>query len=228
MPARNSRKIYTDGGIYHIYNRGVEKRTIFEDEQDFKVFLKYLKEYLSPVSKTEAKTTFLVRNQSYVGIKRKPKNYNGEVELLVYCLIPNHFHLIIKVNKSSTLKKFMQSLSTRYSMYFNKKYQRVGSLFQDRYKAVLVKEEIYLLHLSRYIHLNPSEYTKDIKNAYSSYREYLGLRKTDWIKTDIILGYFNQKVLPDFKKFNSYKKFVEKYPAKSEEILNEIIIEENS
>jgi putative transposase len=227
MPARNSRKIYSDGGIYHVYNRGVEKRTIFEDEQDFKVFLKNLKEYLSPTSETETKTTFLVRNKSYTGVKRRPKNYYGQLELLAYCLIPNHFHLIVKVGKGDTLKKFMQSLSTRYSMYFNKKYQRVGSLFQDRYKAILVQEEVYLLHLSRYIHLNPAEYSSNISDAYSSYGEYLGLRKTDWIKPDVILSYFNQEVLPDFKKINSYKKFVEEYPAKSEEVLNEIILEMN-
>ncbi len=197
MPARNSRKIYADGGIYHVYNRGVEKRTIFEDEQDFKVFLKNLKEYLSPIPKTETKTTFLIGNKSYTGVKRRPKNYYGQLELLAYCLIPNHFHLIVKVNKGVILKKFMQSLSTRYSMYFNKKYQRVGSLFQDRYKAILVKEEAYLLHLSRYIHLNPAEYLPNILDAYSSYGEYLGLRKTDWIKPDVILSYFNQEVLLD-------------------------------
>lgn len=232
MPARNSRKIYVDGGIYHIYNRGVEKRIIFEGEQDYKVFLKNLKEYLSPTSETRLKTTFLISGQSYTGAKRQPKNYYEQLELLAYCLMPNHFHLIVKVDKGITLNKFMQSLSTRYSMYFNKKYKRVGSLFQDRYKAVLIKEEVYLLHLSRYIHLNPAEYLQNIVNAYSSYGEYLGLRKTDWIKPDIILSYFNQAALPDFKKFNSYKKFVEKYSINSEinseEILNEITLETNS
>ena len=80
MPARNSRKIYSDGGTYHVYNRGVEKRIIFEDEQDYKVMLNYLKEYLSPISKNDiVKTTFLIRNSSYVGFKRKPKNYNNQL-----------------------------------------------------------------------------------------------------------------------------------------------------
>src|SRR3989344_191933 len=108
MPARNSRKIYSDGGIYHIYNRGVEKRIIFEDEQDHKVFLNYLKEYLSPFEAKElVKTTFVVRGSTHLGFKRKPKNYNNQLELLAYCLMPNHFHLILKVEKGDVLKKFM-------------------------------------------------------------------------------------------------------------------------
>lgn len=226
MPARNSRKIYSDGGIYHIYNRGVEKRIIFEDDQDYKVFLKNLKECLSPVPKTEPKTTFLVRNESFIGIKRQPKNYHGQIELLVYSLMPNHLHLTVKVDKGSTLKKFMHSISTRYSMYFNKRYERVGSLFQGRYKAVLVNEEAYLLHLSRYIHLNPIKHFQDLTQAYSSYGEYLGLRKTEWIKTGTILSYFNQNVLPDFKKYNSYKKFVEGYPTSSESLLDKLTLED--
>lgn len=226
MPARNSRKIYSDGGMYHVYNRGVEKRIIFEDEQDYKVFLKYLKEYLSPPSKSPTKTSFLIRNQSYVGIERQPKNYNTQLELLAYCLMPNHFHLLIKAIQGKSLKTFMQSLLTRYSMYFNKKYKRVGSLFQDRYKAVFVNEESYLLHLSRYIHLNPAEYTKDLLKAYSSYADYLGLRNTEWINSKLILSYFNNKVLPDFVKVNSYKNFVENYKSDSKSILGNIIIEE--
>jgi len=228
MPARNSRKIYADGGIYHVYNRGVEKRIIFENDLDYKVFLKNLKEYLSPIPKIEKEVKFVVRNQPYTGVKRQPKNYNSQIELLAYGLIPNHFHLIIKVDKGVALQKFMHSVSTKYSMYFNKRYERVGSLFQSRYKAVLVKEENYLLHLSRYIHLNPRGLFQNLSNAYSSYGEYLGLRKTDWIKPSIILSYFNQDVLPDFKKINTYKKFVEEYKADSENILNLITLDEES
>jgi putative transposase len=103
MPVKNSRKIYADGGIYHVYNRGVEKRTIFEDDQDYKVFLKNLREYLSPIPKVEPKTIFKVRGTSFVATKRRPKNYFQQIELLAYCLMPNHFHLIIKVDKGAAL-----------------------------------------------------------------------------------------------------------------------------
>lgn len=205
MPSRNSLKKYVENGYYHVYNRGVEKRIIFEDEQDYKVFLRYLKEILSPVDSKDNIATLSVRGQSYEIPSRPLKNYNEEIDLLVYCLMPNHFHLIIKQNNKDSLQGFMRALMTRYSMYFNKKYNRVGSLFQGRYKAVNINNENYLLHLSRYIHLNPREFTKDIINTHSSYADYLGLRKTAWVKTDVILSFFNKNVGK-----NTYQHFVEK------------------
>ena len=119
----------------------------------------------------------------------------------------------------------MRALMTRYSMYFNKRYDRVGSLFQGRYKAVLVVNEIYLLHLSKYIHLNPAEYTKDIVNSYSSYADYLKLRQTCWIKPSFVLSFFNQQTLPDFRKFNSYRKFVESDKRDSSLVLGGLTLE---
>lgn len=226
MPGTNSRKIYVKDGHYHVYNRGVEKREIFKDPQDYKVLLKYLKEGLSPPPSLQTlKTTFTLQGQAFKGVPRQPKNYHDKVELLAFCLMPNHFHLLVKIKDSDALKTFMQSLQVRYSMYFNKKYDRVGSLFQDRYKAVLITEENYLLHLSRYIHLNPSEYTGDLIHAYSSYADYLGLKKTSWIKPDMILSFFNQATLPELKKVNSYKDFVEEYKKDSAKILGEITLD---
>lgn len=110
-------------------------------------------------------------------------------------------------------------------MYFNKKYDRVGKLFQGHYKAVLITDESYLLHLSRYIHLNPSEYTSDLLNCYSSYGEYLGKRRTEWIETDEILSFFNQAG-KDFIKAQTYRDFVEKSIIDSKSILGKIVLEE--
>ncbi len=119
----------------------------------------------------------------------------------------------------------MHSLLTRYSVYFNKKHDRVGTLYQDRYKAVLVNEEPYLLHLSRYIHLNPAEYTKDLTGAYSSYSQYLGKMKTDWIKPDPILSFFDKATKDFLKGNNTYKKFVENYKKDSAEYLGKLVLE---
>lgn len=119
----------------------------------------------------------------------------------------------------------MRSVATRYSSYFNKKYDRVGPLFQGRYKAVLITEDNYLLHLSRYIHLNPLEYTKDLIKAYSSYADYLDLRKTPWVKPNIILKFFNSSIIPEIKKINSYKDFVENYKKDSSEVLENLTLE---
>ena len=223
MPQKNSIKTYVKDGHYHIYNRGVEKRTIFKDTQDYKVFLKYLKEYLSePPKPEEIKTIFTLQGASFKGIKRQPKNYHNRIKLMSYCLIPNHFHLLIKQSENKIIENFMRSLATRYSMYFNKKYNRVGKLFQGHYKAVLITKDNYLLHLSRYIHLNPSEYSDNIIDAYSSYGEYLGLRKTKWVKPGFILSFFNQVVIPEV---NSYKNFVENYKKDSAEILGRLTLE---
>lgn len=227
MPKKNVVKTYVTNGHYHIYNRGVEKRDIFLDTQDYKVFLKYLKDYLSPIKdKKKSSKTFSLRGSTFKGIPRQTKNYNKKVELLAYCLMPNHFHLLIKQNKKEVMKNFMQSLATRYSMYFNKKYDRVGSLFQGNYKAVLITKDQYLLHLSRYIHLNPSQYTSNLLEAYSSYAEYLGKRKTKWINTNPILAFFSQSKIQELKKNNSYKDFVEKHKKDNSESLENFILEE--
>lgn len=227
MPSRNLIKVNVKNGYYHIYNRGVEKRIIFKDEQDYKVFLGYLKEYLSPPPKPEdIVKIFTLQGTTFKGIARQPKNYYQKIELVAYCLMPNHFHLLIKQIDKNSMSSFMRSLATRYSMYFNKKNDRVGSLFQNIYKAVYISNESYLLHLSRYIHINPTEYIENILEAYSSYAEYLGKRKTDWVKPGVILQYFDNAKLTFFKRTNSYKDFVEKYQKNSEDVLKELTLED--
>jgi putative transposase len=227
MPARNSVKTYVQNGYYHIYNRGVEKRNIFIDEQDYKVFLGYLKEYLSPPPKNDKieKKSFILQGRTFKGVPRIPKNHYDRVELLCYCLMPNHWHMLIKQLSQKPISEFVRSLMTRYSMYFNKKYDRVGALFQGKYKAVLVNDEPYLLHLSRYIHLNPLEISESLESAYSSYSDYLKSRHTQWLKPDIILDQFNNKVGIEFKKINNYRDFVEKYKQEDKLVLGNLSID---
>lgn len=226
MASRNSRKIYIKDGYYHVYNRGVEKRVIFQDEQDYKVFLSYLKEYLSPPPDPKTLVrNFTLKDQVFKGMPHIPRNYHKEIELLAFCLMPNHFHFLIKQLNEIAMKDFIHSLQLRYSMYFNKKYKRVGSLFQGRYKAVMILDDPYLLHLTRYIHLNPSEYTQDLANAYSSYGDYLGLRKTSWLKPEFILKFFNQASKNFLQGTNTYKDFVEKYKEDSRDVLGKLVLE---
>lgn len=194
MPARNSRKTYLKNGYYHIYNRGVEKRTIFQDEQDYSVFLSYLKEYLNPKNEKELYDKLSDPNTSYQEKDKILKllrlnNFNNEITLLAYCLMPNHFHFFIKQKSAGTIDKFMNSLATRYTMYFNRKYKRVGSLYQDVYKAVLVTSEKHFVYLSKYIHKQALELGKD---QPSSLPEYLKLRKTSWINPEEVLSYFSE------------------------------------
>lgn len=227
MPGKNVIKTYIKDGYYHVYNRGVEKRIIFNDTQDYKVFLNYLKSYLSPPpNPKKLLKSFTLQGSTFKGAPRQPKNFFGEIELVAYCLIPNHFHFLIKQNSEAAMKQFMQSLSTRYSMYFNKKYKRVGPLFQGIYKAALISDDVYLLHLSRYIHINPLEYISSLTDAYSSYPDYLGFRHTHWVKPEIILSFFNQAKLPFLRKVNSYKDFAEEYAEDSKDILGDLILED--
>ena len=157
MPAKNSIKQYLENGYYHIYNRGVEKRTIFLDSQDYAVFLSYLKSYLLPKKEKKlmeklSHPTISCRERDKILRELRLNNFYNDIHLLAYCLMPNHFHFLIKQAKAESIDRFMNSLCTRYTMYFNRKYKRVGSLYQDVYKAVLVSSEPQLLHLTRYIH----------------------------------------------------------------------------
>lgn len=214
MPAKNSVKIPIENGFYHIYNRGVNKQTIFENQQDYSVFLGYLNEALSPASdfKDIGKFEVNIGNITFLKPKRMPKNFFGEIDLIAYVLMPNHFHLLIRQNRKDSMEKFMRSIATRYSMYFNKSREdRVGSVFQGVYKAVLVENENYLLHLSRYIHLNPSEYFINLTDAHSSYANYLGKKRAKWLNPHPVLDYFDNPVNREFRKINNYEDFVEKY-----------------
>lgn len=226
MPRKNSLKVYVKNAYYHIYNRGVEKRIIFQDKRDYKVFLSYLKYSLSPPPDKKAVVkNFTLQGLPFKGVPKLPKIFNKEIELIAYCLMPNHFHLLIKQLKKKSMQSFMTSIITRYSMYFNKKYDRVGSLFQGPYKAILIRNESYLLHLTRYIHMNPIEDFDNLESAYSSYQEYLGKRNTKWIKQKIILSYFDKAKSELFRSTNTYKKFIESYKIDSKNILGKLILE---
>ncbi|OGD87472.1 hypothetical protein A3J17_00065 [Candidatus Curtissbacteria bacterium RIFCSPLOWO2_02_FULL_40_11] len=203
MPAKNSLKIYLENGYYHIYNRGAGKSKIFKDNQDYNVFLHYLEKYLDPKSATSLR---------------------DKIKLLAYCLMPNHFHLFVFQKDKKGIVQFMRSLCTSYAMYFNKRYERSGTLFQGRYKAALVESEPYFLHLSRYIHLNPVGLVSDWQDyRYSSYKNFLGKNVDSWLDSELILNFFKQS-----KYLNgnlSYKKFVEDYIGDSRAELEDITID---
>ncbi len=224
MPSKNIIKDYVENGYYHIYNRGVEKREIFLDEQDCGIFLHYLKLYLSPVEELKQLDLPGLRILKFIRL-----NLSQEIDLLAFALMPNHIHLQIKQKTSDGIVKLMKRLATAYVMYFNKKYQRVGSLFQNRYKATLIETDEYLLHLSRYIHLNPVKitYKKIDFKKFSSYPYYLGEKHVSWIKPQEILGYFRSAQRNDLKDILSYQSFVEDYRVNSIEILGPLVLEED-
>ena len=171
--------------FYHVYNRGVEKRKAFLSRADYERFVALL--YLA--NQTEPAD---LKYQG-VSIVEITEDRAGEplVEIVAYCLMPNHFHLLLREKIEGGIARFMQKLTTGYTMYFNKRNERSGALFQGTYKASHVHDDRYFRYLISYIHLNlvklidPLWKENGIKNrvqaekylsqyVYSSYRDYLG------------------------------------------------------
>lgn len=173
MPAKNLTRINDVATYSHIYNSGVEKRVIFESVADYEVFLGFLKDYLTPQDPNSIKKDFKVHGRTFQGTPHLPKNYFNEVELIAYSLTTDRFDLILRQKTLGSIERFLRSLCTRYSMYFNKKYHRSGSLFEGPYKSVLIKDELQLSRLTAFLH--------HLSNN-SSYPEYLGTRETSWVK----------------------------------------------
>lgn len=201
MPAKNLTRINDEATYCHIYNTGIEKRAIFCDGEDYQVFLGYLKDYLTPQDPNSLKKTFQIHGRTFQGIPHLPKNYLNQVELIAYNLMSDRFHLLLRQLTKGSLEKFLRSLCTRYSMYFNKKYHRSGALFAGPYKSVQIKDELQLPQLTGFFHHSG-------KN--SSYPEYLGSRKTSWVKPEIVLSSFGKGTA-------GYQDFVEKYQPDQKE-----------
>ncbi|MDO8600419.1 MAG: transposase [bacterium] len=144
------RERFVIDNYYHVYNRGVEKLPIFTNDNDRKRFVKAL--YL--LNDTNVGSVHLSRLDEHI-ISRK--NRNPLVSVVSWCLMPNHFHLLLQQRVEGGISKFMQRLGIAYSMYFNTRYERSGVLFQGVFKSRAVMDETYFTHLSRYIHLNPLE-----------------------------------------------------------------------
>jgi putative transposase len=182
MPSRNIYKEYVAESFYHIYNRGVNKAPIFLDDQDREVFIGLLKRYLGKDAETRS--------------NREPHpNYHDQIELLAFCLMKNHFHLCIYQHTEQAIKSLMKSLSVAYSMYFNKRYKRIGPIFQQRYRAVRIMDDSQLLHISRYIHMNPLDYRSF---AWSSLPYYLRERSAAWMRPERIIDLFEGTHYLDF------------------------------
>lgn len=170
---------------YHICNRGVDKRKVFLDVRDYSRFLKNLEDF---------NTTDPNWKKTAAQFQGLTLNKNPLVEIIAYCLNPNHYHLILKQIKEKGITEFMQRIGTGHTMYFNQKNQRSGSLFQGPFKAVHINTNEYLLYLSAYINHNHfiHGYSKD-KNEiyqYSSLPDYLKKRKQNFINPEIITGQF--------------------------------------
>lgn len=170
-------RIYSNSKIYHIILKGIDNQEMFYDDQDRQVFLKHL---------------LVTKKEFYY-------------QIYAYCLMDNHVHIVIKT-ENEFLSKAMQSLSIRYAHYFNRKYQRVGPLLQNRFRSKAVEDKRYFMEVCRYIHQNPENagMAKTENYKWSSYKEYIGKEKI--IDKSILLHYLND----DIKEFIKYTTDCEK------------------
>lgn len=140
--------------IYHILNRGVDKRKIFLDDFDYFRFIHDMFEFND---ETNASNNFRKFQQLNViarrSIERKPRKLLVNVH--AFCLMPNHYHFILSANCDRGISRFMQKVNMGYARYFNEKYERSGALFQGRFKSILLTSDAHFIHLPYYIHLNP-------------------------------------------------------------------------
>lgn len=173
---------------YHIYNRGVNHSNIFLTKRNYYFFLEKVKQYLLPYA-----------------------------DIVAYCLMPNHFHLLILVKNGEEISSALKKVFLSYTKSLNKETNRSGPLWEGRYKSKFVPEDDYLLHLSRYIHLNPVKaklVNKPTNWKFSSYSDYLKPKGVTFVNKNAIL-----------KQVNDYQNFVESNQEINKEKLAELLFE---
>jgi len=194
MPSRNTVRTDIPDAYYHVYSRGINRQNIFREASDKDYFLYLISRHLS------------VKPQASKEGYAYP-HYRSRIELLSYCLMDNHFHLLFFQKDQGALSDLMKSLIIAYTTYFNRKYKRTGPLFESRFKSALIDDDSYLLHISRYIHLNPRSW------KYYPYSSLIHIRKAsepEWLQTD--------KILSLHKSRGDYMEFVYDYSDYKREI----------
>lgn len=180
MPIRETQ--FVPGCYYHLYNRGADRRTLFTQAEDYEAYLRRLKE----------------------------RAVKFQVVVIAYCLMPNHYHLLVRQDGEVAAGKVAQLVSNGYAQWFNRRYEHSGTLFEARYKSLHVGRDEYLRHLCRYIHLNPVRHgfvAQPSQWAYSNYLEWTGQRRGSLIDRSFVAAWFPQP--------HSYAEFVASGPIEA-------------
>lgn len=198
---------FANGEFYHAYNRGVDKRDVFLDDKDYQRFVVSMILLNDEQDGLLERWRNLKRTNSEVKFAdfRRLNLRRPLVDIVAYCLNPNHYHFILKQLEDDGIKKFMHRLGTAYPMYFNKKNKRSGALFQGRFKSIYIDSNAYLLYLSAYV--NQNHFIHGMGNdfwEYSSLKEYKG-----FVNQDVALCN-TASVLEQFRNREDYAEFLEK------------------
>jgi putative transposase len=185
---------HSAGQYYHVFNRGVDKRNIFSDDENYRFLLRKIKTQLQKFPLT----------------------------LIAYCLMPNHYHLLLRLEEDSALSPFIQAVFNGYVQAYNQQEKRSGTLFEGRAKIKLIYQNDYFLHIPRYIHLNPVKaglVTKPEDWPFSNYREFIGLRKGTLFSPGFVTNNYDTPQV--------YRAFVEEHiPQHVETYLQSLGLEE--
>lgn len=204
MPGRNFQ--FATGEIYHIFNRGIDHRKTFTNAGDYERALLALEYYrvLEPPMKLSVFLSQLTKEEQVKDLERIQLN-ERLVSFFSFCLIPNHFHMMLRQEAEKGIQKFVSIFLNSYTRFFNTAHERVGPLFLNQFKAVRINSESQLLHTLRYILLNPYsagvvKTLKDLeKYPYSSLPEYLGRTRRDICDKTMVLSQFKDR--DGFKNF---------------------------
>jgi REP element-mobilizing transposase RayT len=197
-------KLFRFNNYYHIFNRGNNKQPIFLDEQDYLVFLNRFKLALGLAK---------VPPKSRIRVKAFPLN---SFAIICYCLMPNHFHFLIRQNTNINIDRLMAKVCTSYAKYFNLKYNHIGNVFQDRFKSKIIEGDSYFTYLSSYIHNNP---VNPLEYNFSSFKDYCRLREEGLCDKTFLLGLFEDNS-------EKYKQFVLGFSENNRESIKELLFED--
>ncbi len=200
--------VFAPKEYYHVYARGFEKLPVFREVGDYNRFLQSLFLFNSEKPKVLREISRgLTSGASLFDIEKE----STLVDIGAYCLMPNHFHLLVREKNEKGISRFMQKLMTAYTMYFNKKYERVGAIFGSSFKAQHVVNDIHLKYLFAYIHLNPKNIVKaSLKEyPYSSYPDYTGSVRSQMniLHKEAFPDYFQGRLDSEIEEWVSYEDF---------------------
>lgn len=203
---------FIKGEYYHVFNRGVGKRSIFIDDRDRWRFLTILFAFQGDVSFPQVgRLIYFVKHRMFDNEIFREVGKRQRIQLINFCLMQNHFHCVLEEHTEGGISRYMQRVLNAYTKYFNERHQWVGHLFQGKFKSVHINRNDYLLYLSAYIHLNPRELKgwagKEAKYPWSSFQDFVGENRWGtFLKPDIITEQFTSR--------DEYRTFVEETPAK--------------
>lgn len=211
--------------VYHVFNRSIEQRPIFIDKREYnRAFLTLDFYHFANPSLKLSKALSLERGTRQLFFQKLGQEGKKLVELVGYCFMPSHFHFLVKQKLDEGITKFISNFTNSYTRYFNIRRERIGPIFQGVFKAVRIESDEQLLHVSRYIHLNPvtSFIIKEkLLDTYpwSSLPEYLGKQREEICDKEIVLAHFSSR--------EKYRKFVRDQIdyAKKLEVIKHLVFE---